>query len=231
MTTLVRAPRIVTAAHDLHDGWLVLGDDATVLAVGAGTPPRADSAVTVEGTVVPGLVDLHAHGALGHDFATCSAADARAAAAHHRSRGTTTLVASIATGRPDDTVAALTRLRPLTSDGTLAGLHLEGPWLSPARRGAHRVDLLHAPDPLEVDTYLAAADGALRVVTLAPELPAPSTPCRGASPPGSSWRSGTPTPPPSRPAAPSTPAPRSSRTCSTACHRSTTARRGRSGLP
>ncbi|MFK4481574.1 N-acetylglucosamine-6-phosphate deacetylase [Curtobacterium sp. AB7] len=170
MTTLVRAPRIVTAAHDLHDGWLVLDDD-TVLAVGAGTPPRADSAVTVEGTVVPGLVDLHAHGALGHDFATCSAADARAAAAHHRSRGTTTLVASIATGRHDDTVAALTRLRPLTSDGTLAGLHLEGPWLSPARRGAHRVDLLHAPDPLEVDAYLAAADGALRVVTLAPELP------------------------------------------------------------
>lgn len=171
MTTLVRAPRIVTAAHDLHHGWILLGDDATVLAVGTGTPPRAGTAVTVEGTVVPGFVDLHAHGALGHDFASCSTEDARAAAAHHRSRGTTTLVASIATGRPDDTVAALTRLRPLTSDGTLAGLHLEGPWLSPARRGAHRMDMLHAPDPLEVDAYLAAADGALRIVTLAPELP------------------------------------------------------------
>lgn len=171
MTALVRAPRIVTATQDLHDGWIVLGHDATVRALGVGTPPHTDTAVTVDGTVVPGFVDLHAHGALGHDFAACSADDARAATAHHRSRGTTTLVASIATGRPEDTIAALTRLRPLAADRTLAGLHLEGPWLAPARRGAHRADLLHAPDAHEVEAFLEAADGALRVVTLAPELP------------------------------------------------------------
>ncbi|WIE68283.1 N-acetylglucosamine-6-phosphate deacetylase [Curtobacterium sp. MCLR17_054] len=171
MTTLVRAHRIVTAQADLHDGWLVIGDDDTVLATGTGAPMRTGTAVTVDGAVVPGFVDLHAHGALGHDFAGCSAEDARAAAGHHRSRGTTTLVGSIATGGRADTVAALTRLRPLVADGTLAGLHLEGPWLAPARRGAHRVDLLHAPDPAEVDAYCDAAGGALRIVTLAPELP------------------------------------------------------------
>jgi N-acetylglucosamine-6-phosphate deacetylase len=170
VTTLVRAPRILTAAADLRDGWLVIDHD-TVLGLGVGTPPRTDTALTLDGTVVPGFVDLHAHGALGHDFAGCSADGARAAAAHHRSRGTTTLVASVATGRPQDTVDALARLRPVVAEGTLAGIHLEGPWLAPARRGAHRADLLHAPDPAEVDAYRAAAGDALRVVTLAPELP------------------------------------------------------------
>jgi N-acetylglucosamine-6-phosphate deacetylase len=171
VTTLVRAHRIVTSQADLHDGWLVIGDDGAVLATGTGSPMRTDSVVTVDGAVVPGFVDLHAHGALGHDFAGCSAQDARAAAGYHRSRGTTALVGSVATGERADTVAALTRLRPLVADGTLAGLHLEGPWLAPARRGAHRVDLLHAPDPAEVDAYCDAAGGALRIVTLAPELP------------------------------------------------------------
>jgi N-acetylglucosamine-6-phosphate deacetylase len=127
--------------------------------------------MTARDLVVPGFVDLHAHGALGHDFATCSADQARAAVAHHAGRGTTTMVASIATGTPDATVAALRRLGPLVDEGVLAGLHLEGPWLSPARRGAHAAELLHAPAPAEVDAYLDAAGGTLRVVTLAPELP------------------------------------------------------------
>lgn len=127
--------------------------------------------MTARDLVVPGFVDLHVHGALGHDFASCSADQARTAVAHHAGRGTTTMVASIATGTPDATVAALRRLGPLVDEGVLAGLHLEGPWLSPARRGAHAAELLHAPTPAEVDTYLDAAAGTLRIVTIAPELP------------------------------------------------------------
>lgn len=171
MTTLVRAPRITTAETDLRDAWLHVADDGTVTATGIGPAPAADRVVRTPHTVVPGAVDLHAHGALGHDFATCTVDQARSAVGHHTARGTTALVASIATGTVPDTIAALGRLRRLVGDGTLAGLHLEGPWLSPARRGAHRVDLLHAPDPHEVDAFLAAADGVLRIVTLAPELP------------------------------------------------------------
>ncbi|OII21886.1 N-acetylglucosamine-6-phosphate deacetylase [Curtobacterium sp. MCBA15_016] len=171
MSTLVRARRILTATHDLHDGWLAVDDAGTVLESGSGTPPRTDTAVTIEGTLLPGAVDLHAHGALGHDFATATTDGAALAAGHHRARGTTSLIASVATGPAAETIAALGRLRVLVAEGTLAGLHLEGPWLSPARRGAHRSDLLHAPDPAELDDFLAAADGALRIVTLAPELP------------------------------------------------------------
>ncbi len=167
----MRARRIVTARTDLRDGWLVVDDAGSVGALGTGEPPETATTTVVDGTVVPGLVDLHAHGALGHDFATCTRDGALVAAGHHRARGTTSLVASVATGPVSDTVAALARLRPLVADRTLAGLHLEGPWLSVARRGAHRADLLHAPTAAEVDAYLDAADGALRIVTLAPELP------------------------------------------------------------
>ncbi|MGG7306542.1 N-acetylglucosamine-6-phosphate deacetylase [Curtobacterium sp. AB451] len=171
MSTLVRARRILTATHDLHDGWLAVNDAGTVLDSGSGTPPRTDTAVTIQGTLLPGVVDLHAHGALGHDFATATTDGAALAAGHHRAHGTTSLIASVATGPVAETIAALGRLRVLVAEGALAGLHLEGPWLSPARRGAHRSDLLHAPDPAELDDFLTAADGALRIVTLAPELP------------------------------------------------------------
>ncbi|PYY51719.1 N-acetylglucosamine-6-phosphate deacetylase [Curtobacterium sp. MCBD17_023] len=170
MTTLVRAPRVVTAEADLVDGWIAV-TGGRVTAVGSGPAPTSDRVLEAPGTVVPGFVDLHAHGALGHDFASCSADEARAAAAHHAGLGTAHLVASIATGTVPDTVAALRRLRPLVADGTLAGLHLEGPWLSPARRGAHAVSLLHAPTAGEVDLLVDAGGAALRVVTLAPELP------------------------------------------------------------
>ncbi len=170
MTALVRAPRIVTAEVDLPDAWLAVDGDR-VAAVGTGPAPAHDHVTEVTGTVLPAFVDLHAHGALGHDFASCSVDEARAAAAHHAARGTAHLVASIATGTVPDTVAALHRLRPLVDDGTLAGLHLEGPWLAPARRGAHAVGLLHPPTPDEVDLFVDAGGAALRIVTLAPELP------------------------------------------------------------
>lgn len=170
MSTLVRSARLVTPTRTVDGGWLLV-EDGVVATVGSGNAPPHDRVVETDGTVVPGFVDLHAHGALGHDFATCTADDARAVAAFHADRGTTSLVASIATGTPADTTAALRRLRPLVADGTLVGLHLEGPWLSPARRGAHAPDLLHAPTTAEVDGYLDAAGDALRIVTLAPELP------------------------------------------------------------
>jgi N-acetylglucosamine-6-phosphate deacetylase len=171
VVTLVRADRIVTPHATLDHGWLLV-QDGIVAALGTDAPPPHDQLIDGQGSVVvPGFVDLHAHGALGHDFASCTTDDARRVTAHHAARGTASLVASIATGTPSDTTAALRRLRPLIADGTLAGLHLEGPWLADARRGAHAAALLHAPTPAEVDEYLAAAGDALRVVTLAPELP------------------------------------------------------------
>ncbi len=225
MSLLLRAPRIVTGHADLLDAWLLVDDAGTVVDTGTvvdagtgsrtGQAPAADAVRHVDGTLVPGLVDLHCHGAVGHDFASAASEDVLRAAEHHRAAGTTALVASVATGTLPDTLAALHRLRPLVEDGVLAGIHLEGPWLSPARRGAHRPDLLHAPTPAEVRACTDAAGDALRIVTIAPELPGHSTPSLVWSPRVWSSRSDTPTPRLDRPAAPSRPAQRSSPTCGT----------------
>ncbi|NAZ82767.1 N-acetylglucosamine-6-phosphate deacetylase [Kineococcus sp. R8] len=159
----------------LTDGWVLLRD-GVVADLGAGTAPTtADEVVDARGAhVVPGFVDLHCHGGGGAQFGgtgDAAVAAARTVAATHRAHGTTTLVASLVS-RPvaelRETVAALA---DLVADGVLAGVHLEGPWLSPAHRGAHDPDQLRHPEAREVEALLTAGGGVVRVVTLAPELP------------------------------------------------------------
>jgi N-acetylglucosamine-6-phosphate deacetylase len=129
-----------------------------------------------EHTLLPGLVDLHCHGAVGFDFADAGspldpgAEGAALAAAYHRSNGTTSLVASVVSGSGPATRRAIAALSRLVDDGLLAGLHLEGPYLSPARGGAHDPAQLRAPDLAELDGWLDLADGRVVQVTLAPEL-------------------------------------------------------------
>ncbi|MGN6742224.1 MAG: N-acetylglucosamine-6-phosphate deacetylase [Amnibacterium sp.] len=122
------------------------------------------------GVVLPGFVDGHLHGALGFDFGTATVAEARRIAAFHHRAGATDLVATLATAPLPDLEAQLARLRPLVEEGVLAGFHLEGPFLAEERRGCHAPELLRSPDARSVDRLVEAADGALRTVTIAPEL-------------------------------------------------------------
>ncbi|HWS92457.1 MAG TPA: amidohydrolase family protein, partial [Mycobacterium sp.] len=68
-------------------------------------------------------------------------------------------------------IAGVRALAAATERGTVAGIHLEGPWLSRARCGAQDPTRMRDPDPAEIDAVLAAGGGAIRMVTLAPELP------------------------------------------------------------
>jgi N-acetylglucosamine-6-phosphate deacetylase len=130
-----------------------------------------------EHTMLPGLVDLHCHGAVGFDFAAAGSATdpgaegAALAAAYHRSNGTTSVVASIVSSSDADTRRCIAALSRLVDEGVVAGLHLEGPYLSPARCGAHDPALLRAPDLAELEAWLELADGRIAQVTIAPELP------------------------------------------------------------
>lgn len=121
--------------------------------------------------LVPGFVDMHVHGGGGASYPSGDPQQALRAAAFHRAHGTTTTVASLVTAAPGQLLDSVAALADLVDDGVLAGLHVEGPYLSRVRCGAHDPALLRAPDAAEADALLRAARGTLRMMTLAPELP------------------------------------------------------------
>jgi N-acetylglucosamine-6-phosphate deacetylase len=173
---IISAPRVLTGDHDLGAGWVAV-DDGRIAAVGAGQPPRPADVPLPSGVLAPGLVDAQINGAYGVDFAAADDDGWRAIVRRLPETGVTALVPTVITAPVAELVAALRRyatLRPqldaLPGAARTLGLHVEGPFLSARRRGAHREDLLIDPDPDAVQTLLAAgADGALRCLTLAPE--------------------------------------------------------------
>jgi N-acetylglucosamine-6-phosphate deacetylase len=124
--------------------------------------------------VVPGFVDLHVHGGAGAEFPTAGEDGLHDLLAVHARHGTTGLLATTVSAPPGplrDAVASLARAASVAGGAELLGIHLEGPFLSDARRGAQDPRALRPPDPREIDALLAAGGGAVRLVTLAPELP------------------------------------------------------------
>lgn len=166
---LIAANRVATPTRVLAPGWLRLSGPR-IVEIGSGPPPDPPD-VTLEGTVVPGFVDMHVHGGGGASFDAGTATAADTVARAHLAHGTTSMMASLVTDTHDVMTAAVKELSLLVDDGLLAGIHLEGPWLSPLRSGAHRPGSLTHPDPATVQSLLTAGAGSIRMVTLAPELP------------------------------------------------------------
>jgi len=165
-------------AHDglLQPGWIQIDGDR-VTAAGAGAPPRplnpdlGDQDLG-DRIVVPGFVDMHGHGGGGGAFPTGDADQARAAVDLHRRHGTTTSIASLVTAGPADRLRIVGVMAELTDEGLIAGTHLEDPWLSNERPGAHEQPELRDPGPAELDRVFkrrAGDDPDGRMVTLAPE--------------------------------------------------------------
>ncbi len=167
---LLSAREILTGAEVLRPGWVEVSA-GRVVAIGRGVPPRRADVDLPDSTVVPGFVDTHVHGGGGASFSDATTGATRTAASLHLSHGTTTMVASLVSADVADLHRQVEVLSGQVGDGLLAGIHLEGPWLSPRRRGAHEPSALRAPDLAELDALLAAAAGTIRMVTLAPELP------------------------------------------------------------
>lgn len=133
--------------------------------------PETDSTDLTGYWLVPGFVDLHNHGGGGASFSSGTAEDVLTGVRTHRRHGTTTLVASTVTGDLDVLARQAALLSELVEQGDLAGIHFEGPFISPCRKGAHSEDLLRDPDPAEVRKLVDAARGTARMFTLATELP------------------------------------------------------------
>ncbi len=162
--TVLSADVVVTPDGVLEPG-RVRVDGGRITEVGAGRPGRADRHAHA---IVPGFVDMHCHGGGGASFDSADPDECARAAAYHRERGTTTLMASLVTAAPDALERRASVLAELADDGVVAGTHYEGPFLSAARRGAHDPALLRAPEPAIVERLLKVRN--VRMMTLAPEL-------------------------------------------------------------
>jgi len=165
---LVAADRIVTPARVFAPGWLLVDGDRVVEA-GAGDPPRPPDVALPGATVVPGFVDVHAHGGGGAAFDGGDADAVATGVRTHRAHGTASMVASLVSADREALLGSVRRLADLADDGLVAGVHLEGPWLSARRAGAHDPRVLRDPEPAEIDALLDAGRGHVRMVTLAPE--------------------------------------------------------------
>ncbi|MDT5390189.1 MAG: N-acetylglucosamine-6-phosphate deacetylase [Mycobacterium sp.] len=165
---LMTVDALLTGRELLQPGWIDVSGE-TVVAVGAGAAPRPADHELGAMTVVPGFVDTHLHGGGGANFSAATHAETSTAVEFHRRHGTTTLVASLVTA---GTVELLSQVADLADDvrsGLITGIHLEGPWLSTKRCGAHQPALMRDPDPAELDRILGAGGGTICMVTIAPE--------------------------------------------------------------
>lgn len=185
-TRLLRCQRVVTPDGVLEPAVLTV-TGGYITAVTAGEPPLGDpadglagdrpseaeraGAERVPGWTVPGFVDTHVHGGGGADYASTDPDEVLRAREFHRRHGTTSTFASLVTAEVATLCAQIATLAPLVESGELAGIHLEGPFLSADRRGAHQSDLLRAPDADLVDRLLDAGRGTIAMITIAPELP------------------------------------------------------------
>ena len=135
--------------------------------------PATTQTIDVSGCIVcPGFIDMHVHGALGASFSTTTVADVHRICAYRAATGTTGLLATVGTAPWDHTVAVLETLVKAAATPTgsrLLGIHMEGPYLSPERPGAMRVELMRAPDLGEVAALQEIAQGMIKVMTVAPE--------------------------------------------------------------
>lgn len=135
---------------------------------------------TLEGTadydaagcyVIPGLVDIHTHGAMGEDFSDGNPAGMQPMADYYAAHGVTSFLATTMTLKEETLTPAMHTIRDFKRQGgaKCAGIHLEGPFLCYAKRGAQAAENLHKPDADLFDRLNAASGGMVKLVTVACE--------------------------------------------------------------
>lgn len=170
---------IVTPDGVLSHGALTVdgaGDIAEVGPQRAVSPQSGD--IDAAGLLIlPGFVDMHVHGGGGADFMHGTADAARQVARTHARFGTTGLLATTMTASREDTDRAIVAARAVMEaergegEARLLGIHLEGPYLCAAKRGAQPEAFVRPPDADELAHWIALSGGTVRQITLAPEVP------------------------------------------------------------
>jgi N-acetylglucosamine-6-phosphate deacetylase len=171
----------------IRDGFEVVVEQGRIAAIRPRTPGLRRTGKRLHGKEVidlngnylaPGFIDLHVHGALGRDTMEGSAEAFRAICDFHASGGATSILLTTATAPLNEIVKVLNAVRDFTRRrarrsrpaSAIAGVHVEGPFISKAKAGAQRAEFIQDPSPVAVQQLLEHAD-ILKRVTIAPELP------------------------------------------------------------
>lgn len=167
---------IYAGSRAIEGGRLLIGVDGRIEAVG-GAELEADGAQVLDldgKTVIPGLIDQHVHGGGGWQAMDATYEDLNGMSLYHAANGTTSFLAtteSASEGRILDALHSAAAAAGRGLEGAeLLGVHLEGPFLNPIRCGAQDKANIRPANPDELDRYLEAAGGLIRLVTLAPEI-------------------------------------------------------------
>ena len=178
---LLHAARALTPTAEIADAGILVRDgviEAIGPRQGMSVPPGAQEVAAAQQTAVPGFVDVHIHGAGGHDVMEGSeeamAAVTRTVARH----GTTSFVATTVTASAEDTCRSLEGVARFIATqhetdeprAEVLGIHYEGPFISAARRGVHPPEWIQLPSAELLEKLLRAASGNARILTIAPEL-------------------------------------------------------------
>ena len=181
----IYASRILTPQEEINDAVIVV-EGTRIVEIGhrdeIRIPEGAADYVATGMTVVPGFVDLHIHGAGGHDVMEANARALDKITSTVARFGTTSMLATTVTAPVDETCKSLEGIsryihnheKPEENSrlaAEIVGIHLEGPFISKARRGVHPTDALARPSVAVLKQFLEAAGGRVRILTIAPELP------------------------------------------------------------
>lgn len=180
-TTLLHAGRAYTSSEELHDVAIVIRDgviESVGPRSGVSLPGGATEVQATDLIAAPGFVDVHIHGAGGHDVMEGTDDALKAVAKMIASHGTTSFLATTVTANPDaickssERIANYIALQHQAADSRaeVLGIHFEGPFISPVRRGVHPPEWIHLPSADMLAKFIEAAGGHAQLITIAPEL-------------------------------------------------------------
>ncbi len=180
-TILLHAARVLTPATEILDAGILMRD-GVIEAIGArrdmSLPAGAQEVSATGQTAIPGFIDVHIHGAGGHDVMEGTEEAMSVVAKTLARHGTTSFVATTVTASPEDITRSvegiaryITRqLSTGASQAEVLGIHYEGPFLNKVRRGVHPAEWIQLPSAELLQRFLRAAAGNARILTIAPEL-------------------------------------------------------------